>query len=188
MQSFDTPAHPPTDVSPWIARFGGLVPARSGVLDVACGHGRHARHFAALGHPVVAADIDTSGVSDLVDARDIRVDRVDLESGPWPYDTDAFGAIVVTNYLHRPHFDHYVASLADGGILMIDTFGAGNEALGRPRNPDHLLAPGELLDAFAHRLDIIAYEYGSETTPRPAVRQRLCAVKGHGPRPLTNDC
>jgi hypothetical protein len=34
-----------------------------------------------------------------------------------------------------------------------------------------------LLDAFTPRLVIEAYEHGFDEEPRPAVRQRVCAVK-----------
>ncbi len=68
--------------------------------------------------------------------------------------------------------------------MLIDTFGQGNERLGRPRNPDFLLAPGELLAAFGADLQIVAYEHGIDRLPRPAVRQRLCAVRATEPAPL----
>ncbi|HEX9173626.1 MAG TPA: methyltransferase domain-containing protein, partial [Telluria sp.] len=51
-------AHPHLDAaSPWVRRFAPVVP-RGEVLDLACGGGRHARHLAALGHPVLALDRD----------------------------------------------------------------------------------------------------------------------------------
>ena len=131
-----------------------------------------------MGYVVTAADIDTTG---LTDASGIEVFAVDLETGAWPFPAEAFDAIVVTNYLHRPHFPHLVRSLAPGGVLIFETFGRGNEKLGRPRNPDFLLAPGELLRAFSDHLHIVAYEHGEEREPRPAVRQRLCAVRRTAP-------
>jgi hypothetical protein len=66
-------------------------------------------------------------------------------------------------------------------LLLIETFAAGNERLGRPRNPAFLLEPGELLAAFGSTLQIVAYEHGEEREPRPAVRQRLCAVNAGEP-------
>jgi hypothetical protein len=60
----------------------------------------------------------------------------------------------------------------------METFARGNELYGRPRNPDYLLAPGELLATFSPRLQVVAYEHGLELQPRPAVRQRICAVNG----------
>jgi len=64
---------------------------------------------------------------------------------------------VVTNYLHRPLLPAIANALAPEGILIYETFALGNERLGRPRNPDFLLRPGELLQAFA-RLTVIAFE------------------------------
>lgn len=173
MPSFDRPTDPAIAPSSWIMRWASLIPSGGRVLDVAAGHGRHARALAARKHPVVAVDIDVSG---LADAAGVEVVAADLEVGTWPFAGQQFAGIVVANYLHRPHFPHLVASLCDGGVLIFETFGQGNEKLGRPRNPDFLLAPGELLTAFAS-LQIVAYEHGVEQTPRPAVRQRICAVK-----------
>ena len=184
MPSFDRPDRPPAEPSPWVVRFAPLIEPGGLVLDLACGHGRHARHLAELGHRVVAADIDVAGLNDLADDPQITVLERDLEAHPWPFDAGQFDGIVVANYLHRAHFPLLVDALAEGGVLLFDTFGAGNELLGRPRNPQFLLQPGELWDAVASALTVIAYEHGSETTPRPAVRQRLCAAKRAAPCPL----
>jgi hypothetical protein len=54
---------------------------------------------------------------------------------------------------------------------------AGNERLGRPRNPDFLLQPGELLAAFG-ALTTVGFEQGEVDRPRPAVIQRIAAVAG----------
>lgn len=181
MPSFDRPQDPAIAPSAWVLRWTHLIRPGGRVLDLAAGHGRHARAFHAMGFAVVAADIDASG---LADARGIEVLTADLETGAWPFPEESFDAIVVANYLHRPHFPLLVRSLAHGGVLIFETFGQGNEKLGRPRNPDFLLAPGELLRAFEGALQIVAYEHGEEREPRPAVRQRLCAVKGTGPAHL----
>lgn len=170
--SFDRCPDPAILPSAWVLGWAHLIKPGGSVLDVAAGSGRHARALAARGYKVTAADLDVSGLADLPHV------AVDLETGVWPF--ARFDAIVVTNYLHRPHFPHYIESLYDGGVLLIETFGQGNEKLGRPRNPDFLLAPGELLTAFAS-LYVVAYEHGAEQLPRPAVRQRICAVKGPAP-------
>jgi SAM-dependent methyltransferase len=180
MPSFDRPADPNIAPSPWILRWAQLIPPGGRVLDLACGHGRHAVALAAMGHRVLAADIDIAAVPALPG---IEPMAVDLETGTWPFAGERFTGIVIANYLHRPHFPHLIDSLAEGGVLLIETFGQGNEKLGRPRNPDFLLAPGELLRAFAG-LQIVAYENGAEQVPRPAVRQRICAVKGSEPAAL----
>lgn len=157
--------------SPWILRWVHLVD-RGPVLDVAAGGGRHSVLFAERGLEVVAVDREPLNIPG------VRFVRADLEDGrPWPFGGQRFAAIVVTNYLHRPLFPHLAASLAEGGVLIYETFMAGNERFGRPSNPAFLLQPGELLAAFAS-LTPIAFEQGSVETPKPAMIQRLCARRG----------
>ncbi len=163
--------------SPWVARFAHLVPREARVLDVACGGGRHARFFAARGAQVVAVDRDPACAGALADLAAVRFLAADIEGGPWPYAGQRFDAVIVTNYLHRPLFDALRDCVADGGVVLYETFARGNEAFGKPSNPAFLLQPGELLDAFAG-LFVIAYEDGLVTTPRPARIQRLCARRG----------
>jgi len=181
MRSFDSPAVPVSAPSAWVVRHAGLVPAGGPVLDLACGSGRHARFFAGRGHAVTAVDIDVAGVADLAGHSAVQVIEADLEAGDWPFEPASFAAIVITNYLHRPHFAHLPATLAPGGVLLIETFAAGNERFGRPRNPAFLLAAGELLAVFSPVLQVITYEHGIERLPRPAVRQRLVALRGMEP-------
>lgn len=168
--------HAPAAASPWIARFAACVPPGE-VLDLACGGGRHARLFAALGHPVLAVDRDPDALSHAA-APGISVLRHDLEEegAAWPFETGRFAGIVVTNYLHRPLLRDLMASLAPGGVLLYETFALGNEAYGKPSNPAFLLRPGELLEwAQAGGLQVLAFEDGIVTRPKPARVQRLCA-------------
>jgi len=172
--------------SPWVIRWSHLVPAGGEVLDVASGHGRHARLFLDQGHPVVAVDIDVAGVADLTSHPGLEAVEADLEgAGPWPLPGRSFAAVVVTNYLHRPLLPELVGAVATGGVLIYETFARGNERLGRPSNPDYLLAPGELLEAVRGRLEVVAYENIVVSEPRPTAIQRICARRpranpGHG--------
>ncbi|GMW07192.1 MAG: hypothetical protein AMXMBFR8_19880 [Nevskiales bacterium] len=177
MPSFDRPRDTDIAPSPWVCRFAPLIRAGGTVLDLACGSGRHTRWLAAHGYRVLAVDVDVSGLADLHGAPAIEILQADLEGADWPLAGHRFDGIVVANYLHRPQFPRLARALRAAGVLIIETFGAGNERLGRPRNPAFLLQPGELLAAFGRELQVLAYEHGAEQSPRPAVRQRLCAVK-----------
>lgn len=165
--------------SDWVRRFGPLVPAGGAVLDVACGHGRHLHWFAARGHPVTGVDRDAQAlVSAPAPARCICAD---IENGPWPLAGQRFAGVVVTNYLWRPLLPQILDSVADGGVLIYETFAAGNETVGRPSRPDFLLQPGELLRLCAAHggLRVVAYEDGFLRDPDRFV-QRIAAVRTPG--------
>jgi SAM-dependent methyltransferase len=163
--------------SPWIARFAHLVAGGVRVLDLAAGQGRHARFFAARGCRVLAVDREAAALAALAGAPRIETRTVDLETGSWPLAGERFDAIVVVNYLHRPLFPHLLAALAADGVLLYETFARGNEACGRPSNPDFLLEPDELLQRVAGRLAVVAFEQGHVAgAERGAVVQRIAAV------------
>ncbi|MCR9244890.1 MAG: class I SAM-dependent methyltransferase [bacterium] len=159
-----------------IQRWLPLVPTGGAVLDVAAGSGRHARLFAEHGHPVVALDRDVTVLRTAPDPH-IEVLAADLEADPWPVAGRTFAAVVVTNYLWRPLLPTLVASVQPGGVLLYETFAVGNERYGRPRNPDFLLRPGELLAAIRGELRLREYGHGAEGLPPAAVRQRICAIR-----------
>ena len=159
--------------SPWVVRWAPLV-TRGPVLDVACGGGRHARLFLERKLSVVAVDREAQALPE-----GIRFVKADLEDGsPWPFAGQRFGAIVVTNYLHRALFPDLVAALGEDGVLIYETFMIGNERFGRPSNPNFLLRPGELLEAFGV-LTLVAFEQG---TTQKAVVQRICVIRGDASR------
>lgn len=170
-------AHGAEAPSAWVERFAAGVPPGARVLDVACGRGRHARLFAALGCLVDAVDIDAEAGAALAELPQVNFLCADLENAPWPYEGRRFDAVVVTNYLHRPLFDALAAALAPGGRLIYETFMVGHERFGRPNRPAFLLQPRELLAVFGRTLEVIAFEEGVVSLPRPARVSRLCAVR-----------
>lgn len=182
-------AAPPSD---WISRWTHLVPALGAVLDVACGQGRHTRWFAAHGHPVLGVDRSQPALDALVDLTGagmqppVRTLCADIENAPWPLLRDGavetFGGVIVTNYLWRALLPTLVRSVADGGVLLYETFAHGNASVGKPSRPDFLLQPGELLQV-CQGLRVVAFEDGFCTDP-PRFVQRIAAVRET--RPPTN--
>jgi SAM-dependent methyltransferase len=177
--------HPTTgEASPWVMRFAPLIAAGGEVLDYASGGGRHARWLAQRGWRVEAVDRDAAALAQLAGDARVTTRQADLEDGPWPYAGRRFDAVVVTNYLYRPRFGELLACLDAGGVLIYETFMVGNERFGKPSNPDFLLQRGELLARLGADYTIVAFEQGETRTPRPAVVQRVCAIRGAGPLPV----
>jgi SAM-dependent methyltransferase len=174
--STDFGDNPGVEASPWVVRFGGLVVDGGEVLDVACGGGRHTRFFLERGHRVIAVDRDISGIADLADRQRLEAVKADLEGEAWPFEDRRFAAVVVTNYLHRPLLPLLVASVAPNGVLIYETFAAGQERFGRPHNPDYLLRPGELLEVVRGHLRVVAFEDFVSEEPSPRALQRICAI------------
>ena len=163
--------------SAWVQRWSHLVRPGGTVLDVACGQGRHMRWFTQLGHPVTGVDRSPEAIATVANLGTAVL--ADIENASWPLLQDGqpqpFDALVITNYLWRPLFPALLASLAPGGVLIYETFTAGNETVGKPSRPDFLLQPGELLRVCAG-LRVVAYEDGYQAAPERFV-QRIVAVR-----------
>jgi len=133
--------------------------------------------LAARGCKVTALDRDPASAQALAGDPNVEFIAANLEAGTWPLGDAQFDVIVVTNYLHRPLFPALTKALAPGGLLIYETFAAGNAEFGRPSNPDYLLRPRELLDAFGSELRVLAFEDGFTDQPKPAMVQRIAARK-----------
>jgi SAM-dependent methyltransferase len=183
----DEPSGPCPSVtpSPWVVRFSHLVRSGGDVLDLAAGAGRHTEWFLASERRVLALDRDLSALAWLKHPLLEKVEA-DLEGAtPWPLGDRVFDAVVVTNYLWRTIFDDLIGAVRHDGVLIYETFAEGNERYGRPRRPEFLLQPGELLAKVAPRLEVVAFEQGYLEQPSARVVQRICAI-GRGRR--TSQC
>ena len=181
------PLHGTQPPSLWIQQWAHLIAPQGSVLDVACGAGRHMQFLAERGHAVTGVDRSPEA---LEAARPWgQAVLADIENGPWPFPGQRFDAVVVTHYLWRTLLPSLLDSLAPGGVLLYETFAAGNETVGKPSRADFLLQPGELLNASAG-LRVVAYEDGYLEDPARFI-QRIAAVREEpaGPRkayPLTS--
>ena len=167
--------HSSTAPSPWVERFLPLIKPGGLVLDLAAGNGRHVRVLRHRGFAVCAVDHDITRLLAFA-GNNCEVRQINLETDDGWQLGDDYDGIIVSNYLHRPLLPAIARALAPGGVLIYETFMRGNERFG-PRNPDFLLRPGELLEAFA-ALSVVAFEQGEVSVPRTAMIQRLAAVLG----------
>ncbi len=152
------------------------------MLDVACGHGRHAHWFYKRNHRLALVDRSSDAIESIAIPRAFCETVVaDIENGPWPFAHRQFEAVVVTNYLWRPLMPTLLASVAPGGVLIYETFAQGNESVGKPSRPDFLLRPGELLE-WCRDMRVVAYEDGFLQAPE-RFTQRIAAVRE--PSPVT---
>jgi SAM-dependent methyltransferase len=195
MEPATMPSHDFAPPSDWVVRWTPLLPPAARVLDVACGHGRHVHWLARAGHHVTAIDRDPALLAPLAALATPLV--ADLEAGPWPLPGRRFDAVVVTNYLWRALFPALKAAVAPGGLLIYETFAQAHAALGRPRRPEFLLRPGELIDVLrdganavetglapSEKWHVIAFEEGRlparGDVPEREV-QRIVARRGGAP-------
>lgn len=162
--------------SAFIRRWLPRVP-RGRALDVAMGEGRHALALAAEGFAVLGVDRSAAAVDAArreAAARGLPLETrvLDLaQHGLAPLvarDRGAglsFALIVNVNYLQRDLLPALGGALAPGGWLLFETFTTEHPRVckaDRPSNPDFLLRPGELREAFP---DLIIEAYAEGVFP-----------------------
>ncbi len=191
--------HPPAPLRGAAAKAAGLVvrwrdalleAARLGpVLDVACGDGRNGMYLAAHGARVLLVDASEAAQESLRAAgwpERVHFSRMDLETPvPPAFDPEGFGAVLVFRYLHRPLIPVLRGCLAPGGLLVYETYLEGQEAHGKPRNPEHLLRRGELAAWFGD-WEVLEHFEGDLDDPSRVMGRMVCrkpAVVASEPAP-----
>lgn len=167
--------------SGWVKRWAHLLPSNESVvdheslqvLDLACGHGRHMQFLAGLGHTVLGVDRNAEALKTASQWGETL--QADIENAEWPLEGRTFKGVVVTNYLWRDLFPQILNSVAEGGVLIYETFSQGNQVFGKPSRPEFLLQPGELLQ-LCSGLRIVAFEEGFVPSPDRLI-QRVVAIR-----------
>jgi tellurite methyltransferase len=168
--------------APLLAEYWPLFEeaARLGpAVDLACGRGDNGLFLAAKGIPVILIDgsedrlatarhfANKSGIR--VDIRLLNLEQARVN----PLEGITAGGMLVFRYLHRPLIPAIRQSIQAGGVLMYETFTREQSRLGKPRNPDFLLQPGELKLWFQD-WNILHYFEGVKEDPRRAIAQIVC--------------
>lgn len=128
-------------------------PRGGSALDVAGGTGRHAIWLAKQGWKVTIIDISETGVEQarqnagpLTSHIHFVVDDLTHFNAAQTRLEAAFDLVIVFLYLERSIFSEIVRALRPGGLLIYKTFTSAQAILrDGPKNPQHLLEPGELL-------------------------------------------
>jgi tellurite methyltransferase len=156
-------AEPASVVLDWLASL-----PKGPALDVACGRGRHTLFLAEQGHAVTAVDWSAAALEVLeahARAKKLEVSRTTAGKTIGGYEHGihlvqanlekvhfaeaAFAVIVCVQYLQRSLFPQIERALRPGGVLVYETFTREQlNCSGGPRDPAHLLEPGELRTAF----------------------------------------
>ena len=140
--------------------FAHLLPPQGTALDIACGGGRNAVFLARQGLEVTGIDWAEKSLGQAQElARTARVGvnwiLQDLESSNLP--SARFDVLTCFYYRDPRLYPQIISALRPGGLLFYETFTREQLRFPTgPRNPAHLLVPGELLQAFGG-LEVLFY-------------------------------
>jgi SAM-dependent methyltransferase len=154
----------PYGPSSWLLANAARLPRGGRCLDLAAGRGRHALLLASAGLPVHAIDNDAAGLAALSETASslgvpLTVQVLDLEDEGVDLGTQAWDAILVFSFLHRPLFPAITAALKPEGVLFYETFLRQQAQRGHPKSPEYLLEPGEL-ETLVAPLRVVARREG----------------------------
>jgi tellurite methyltransferase len=161
---------------------------RGCALDLACGAGKNAVALVERGWSTAAVDVSIAALDRaeaLASSRGLQARRASASSIPtgfparhsaretdllllcadlqnFPLPASAFAVILCFRYLQRSLFSSIERALRPGGVLVFETFTLEQLSFDRgPRNPDHLLQPGELRRAFPGLTSLFYREWKS---------------------------
>ncbi|WP_236559675.1 class I SAM-dependent methyltransferase [Colwellia sp. 20A7] len=165
--------------------------SKAQVLDLACGEGRNGLHVFENDINVVFADINGESLKK-VEQSVIRLQlnkqklaqywQVDFEQDHFdqgndkPLKADTFAAIMVFRYLHRPLMTQIKAAIKPGGMIIYETFTEEQAKLGRPKNPNFLLKPNELLEIFADWKILHSFEGKASSAQDSHMKQAIAQI------------
>ena len=150
----------PTEPASLLTSLESLFPKQGKGLDLACGAGRNSVWLAGRGLDVAAIDLSGEALRqgrELASRRrcHVRWLQEDLQSyalGSAEYD------VITCFYIRIPKlYSRISKALRPGGWVVYETYNLAQlQYASGPRDPEHLLRPGELLEAFRD-LEVVFY-------------------------------
>jgi len=137
-----------------LRRYWELAP-KGRALDIACGVGQNSYFLAEKGFMVDAVDFAENAIGRIPPHPNITPILADMnvfDMGEGRYEL-----ILCANFLKRSLFELVKRALKPGGVVIFETFTYKKSGM----NPDFLLGPNELIEAFLD-LEIIYYELAKE--------------------------
>ena len=145
----------PHYVAPILEKYTELANVGT-ALDVACGIGRNTHYLADLGFTVDAIDLSDYALGQIREDEKIIKHEVDLDF--YDLEKQKYDLIININYLNRRLMAQMTDALNAKGTVIFETFIVAHDKPEKgSMNPDYLLNPNELLNAFKD-LNIIYYE------------------------------
>jgi tellurite methyltransferase len=174
-----------------------LYPEGGRALDLAGGAGRHAIWLAKQGWEVTLMDVSDAGIEQARQGAGPLACHIDFVvadvNGFEALQTHAthshvadshvphgFEVVMVFFYLERKIFPELLQAIRPGGLLIYKTYTSMEAKLGGPKNPAHLLEPGELLRLVAG-LHVLHYreEVAEKATAELVARKVATGTPSH---------
>jgi len=135
---------------PFLREHLALLPSGQ-ALELAMGEGHNAMFLARQGFSVTGIDISTIAVTrslELCQKAGVTINAQCLDLRTITLSADTYDVVACFYYLQRSLFPQIINALKPGGMVIYETFTSEQAQYGHPTNPDHLLCPNELLEAF----------------------------------------
>jgi SAM-dependent methyltransferase len=116
------------------------------------GRGENAIYLARMGFEVEGVDMSPEAVHNALEAAQtagvtLKAEITDLER-KYVIKEGTYDVIICFRYLQRSLIPQIKDGLRNGGMIVYETFTVDQIQFGKPKNPDYLLKPNELLDMF----------------------------------------
>jgi tellurite methyltransferase len=162
---------------PLLVECSAYLPPRGLALDVAMGLGGNAAFLMERGLRVVGVDISSVAVRSAKQRLpDLMAVTADLTCFYLP--VASFDVIINFYYLQRDLWPAYRQALRPSGVLIMETLTQEMLALQPDVEPEYLLSPGELKEAFSD-WEVLVYRegWGDSSTGHPRAIASLAARK-----------